>query len=190
MIKLTRYYWLFLILLLIPNSCETSDPASLPNRPFNPSSSTIFTSSTTRALNVVPPAKAVTVDEPLQIDSMRAREYPGSDIVIEAILDPGVNYSRYYVSYLSEGLKIYALMTVPTGEKPDTGWPVIIFNHGYIPPDVYRTTERYVAYMDQIARDGYIVFKSDYRGHDRSEGTGGGGYTRPNYVIDVLNAVA
>jgi dipeptidyl aminopeptidase/acylaminoacyl peptidase len=121
---------------------------------------------------------------------MRAREYPGSDIVIEAVLDPGENYSRYYVSYLSEGLKIYALMTVPTGEKPATGWPVVIFNHGYIPPDVYRTTERYVAYMDEIARDGYIVFKSDYRGHDRSEGTGGGGYTRPNYVIDVLNAVA
>jgi dipeptidyl aminopeptidase/acylaminoacyl peptidase len=141
-------------------------------------------------LNVLPPSKATTIDEPLQIDAMRARDYPGSDIVIEAVLDPGVNYSRYYVSYLSEGLKIYALMTVPTGEKPATGWPVIIFNHGYIPPDVYRTTERYVAYMDEMARAGYIVFKSDYRGHDRSEGTGGGGYTRPNYVIDVLNAVA
>ena len=138
MLKLTRYYWLFLILLLIPNSCETSDPASLPNRPFDPSS-TIFTSSGTRALNVLPPAKAITVEEPLQIDSMRAREYSGSDIVIEAVLDPGVNYSRYYVSYLSEGLKIYALMTVPNGEKPSTGWPVVIFNHGYIPPAQYRT---------------------------------------------------
>ena len=47
--------------------------------------------------------------------------------------------------------------------------PVIIFNHGYIPPDVYRTTERYVAYVDLIARSGYIVLRSDYRGHDRSE---------------------
>jgi dipeptidyl aminopeptidase/acylaminoacyl peptidase len=139
---------------------------------------------------VLPPAKVTTAEEPLQIDAMRARDYPGSDIVIEAVLDPGVNYNRYYVSYLSEGLKIYALMTVPIGEKPATGWPVVVFNHGYIPPDVYRTTERYVSYMDEIARDGYIVLKSDYRGHDRSEGTGGGGYTRPNYVIDVLNAVA
>jgi dipeptidyl aminopeptidase/acylaminoacyl peptidase len=127
---------------------------------------------------------------PLQIDAMRARAYPGSDIVIEATLDPGVNYNRYYVSYLSEGLKIYALMTVPSGEKPATGWPVIIFNHGYIPPNVYRTTERYIAYVDQIASNGYIVFKSDFRGHDRSEGTPGGVYTGPNYTIDVLNAVA
>jgi dipeptidyl aminopeptidase/acylaminoacyl peptidase len=121
---------------------------------------------------------------------MRARQYPGSDIVIEATLDSGANYNRYYVSYLSEGLKIYAMMTVPNGQKPDTGWPVIIFNHGYIPPAVYRTTERYVAYVDQIASSGYIVFKSDYRGHDRSEGAAGGVYTSPNYSVDVLNAVA
>lgn len=121
---------------------------------------------------------------------MRSRDYPGSDIVIEAVLDPGANYSRYYVSYLSDALKIYAMMTIPMGEKPPTGWPVVVFNHGYIPPDVYRTTERYVAYVDQIASSGYIVFKSDYRGHDRSEGRAGGVYTQSNYSIDVLNAVA
>ncbi len=121
---------------------------------------------------------------------MRARQYPGSDIVIESVLDPGVNYKRYYVSYPSEGLKIYALMTVPTGEKPATGWPVIIFNHGYIPPDVYVTTERYVAYVDLIARSGYIVLRSDYRGHDRSEGEARGAYSNPDYTVDVLNAVA
>jgi dipeptidyl aminopeptidase/acylaminoacyl peptidase len=101
-----------------------------------------------------------------------------------------VNYNRYYVSYLSEGLKIYALMTIPNGEKPSSGWPVVIFNHGFIPPDVYRTTERYIAYVDLIARSGYIVFRSDYRGHDRSEGEAGGAYSRPDYTVDVLNAVA
>ena len=138
---------------------------------------------------MVPPA-APANEHPLQIDAKRARDYPGSDITVEAVLDPGSNYSRYYVSYLSDGLKIYAMMTVPTGPKPPTGWPVVIFNHGYIPPDVYRTTERYVRYLDEIASSGYIVFKSDYRGHDRSEGTPGGIYTQDNYTIDVLNAVA
>ena len=66
----------------------------------------------------------------------------------------------------------------------------MIFNHGYIPPDVYRTTERYIAYVDEIASSGFIVFRSDYRGHDRSEGQAGSIYTQPNYSIDVLNAVA
>ena len=47
-----------------------------------------------------------------------ARTYPGSDITIEQTLPPGSNYQRYYVSYLSDGLKIYALLTVPNGAKP------------------------------------------------------------------------
>src|SRR6266540_38196 len=181
--KKTMYSW-FLLLLLLPNACETTDPASLPRRPL------LNASSSGTALHVLPPASITSTSHPLQIDAMRARDYPGSDIVIESVLDPGVNYSRYYVSYLSDGLKIYALMTVPNGQKPATGWPVIIFNHGYIPPAVYRTTQRYIAYVDQIAQSGYIVFKSDYRGHDRSEGQAGGVYTEPNYAIDVLNAVA
>ena len=127
---------------------------------------------------------------PLTIQSMREREYPGSDLVVEEVLESGANYNRYLASYQSEGLKIYALLTVPFGERPESGWPVVIFNHGFIPPTVYRTTERYVAYVDQIARSGYIVFRSDYRGHGDSEGNAGGAYGSPDYVIDVLNAVA
>ncbi|TMC48126.1 MAG: alpha/beta fold hydrolase, partial [Chloroflexi bacterium] len=72
---------------------------------------------------------------------------------------------------------------------PATGWPVIIFNHGYIPPTVYRTTERYVAYVDAFASDGYIVFKPDYRGFGSSEGTPISAYYSPNDTVDVLNAV-
>lgn len=127
---------------------------------------------------------------PLAIPQMRRVSYPGSAIVIEQTLDPGVNYSRYFASYQSEGNKIYALLTVPQGEKPASGWPVVIFNHGYIPPEQYRTTERYVAYVDAFARNGYLVFRSDYRGHGSSEGEAGGGYGSPAYTVDVLNAVA
>jgi len=182
--KRTSKIGLLIAILLVTIACASTDPDTLPNRPiFGPLSSGA-------SLRVLPPGGGTTTSLPLQIDAMRSLQYPGSVIVIEATLDPGVNYSRYYVSYLSEGLKIYALMTVPIGERPSTGWPVIIFNHGYIPPDVYRTTERYIAYVDQIASSGYIVFKSDYRGHDRSEGVAGSVYTEPNYTIDVLNAVA
>lgn len=126
----------------------------------------------------------------LAIARLRQGEYPGSDIVIEQTLSPGSNYQRYIASYKSEGLKIYALLTVPNGEKPQTGWPVVIFNHGYVPPAEYRTTERYIAYTDAFSRNGYIVFRSDYRGHGSSEGTASGGYGSNNYTIDILNALS
>ncbi len=138
----------------------------------------------------VTPTQTPTPMNPLAIEAMRQADYPGSDIVIEQTLEAGANYARYLASYRSEGLKIYALLTVPNGTTPATGWPVIVFNHGYIPPEQYRTTERYVAYVDGFARNGYIVFRPDFRGHGNSEGEAHGGYGSPDYTIDVLNAVA
>lgn len=127
---------------------------------------------------------------PLTIEALRQGEYPGSDLVMEQTLTPGGNYNRYIASYKSDGLKQYGLLTIPTGERPATGWPIIIFNHGYIPPSQYKTTEKYVAYTNAFSRNGYIVFKPDYRGHGNSEGEAVGGYGSNAYTTDVLNAVA
>lgn len=127
---------------------------------------------------------------PLSIEAMRQREYPGSDFTIEETLGPGSNYNQYIASYESEGLKIYGLLTVPTEEKPLEGFPAIIFNHGYIQPEEYRTTERYVSYVDGFARAGYVVFKPDYRGHGNSQGEPAGAYFSPGYTVDILNAVS
>jgi dienelactone hydrolase len=74
---------------------------------------------------------------PLTIQAMRAGNYPGSKITIEQTLSPMPTYNRYIASYQSGGLKIYALLLVPKGIKPQDGWPVIILNHGYITPELY-----------------------------------------------------
>lgn len=136
----------------------------------------------------------VTKDEkelnPLTITAMRKKDYPGSNLVIEQTLSDEYNSHQYIASYKSEGLKIYGLLTVPIGQMPKNGWPVIIFNHGYIPPTQYRTTERYVAYVGGFASAGYIVFKPDYRGNGSSEGRPEGAYYSTSYVTDVLNALA
>jgi dipeptidyl aminopeptidase/acylaminoacyl peptidase len=164
------------------------------NRPFSVQK-TIQNISTQNETNIQNPKLPIS---PLSIEYMRQQKYPGSDIVIEETLTPGSNYDRYIVSYKSDGLKIFALLTVPRRDpsassglsKPNTGWPVIIFNHGYIPPEQYATTERYIAYTDAFSRNGYILLRPDYRGNGNSEGKPEGAYYSPAYTIDVLNAVS
>ena len=167
--------------------------------PVEPDMSTMPTEQPTEAISFTEtplpspsPTESLYPPHALQIEVMREQEYPGSEIVFERELAAGANYAQYVVSYMSEGLKNYALMTIPDGEKPETGWPSIVFNHGYIAPTEYRTTERYVAYVDAIARSGYIVLKIDFRGHDNSDGSEvvGGGYGSPGYTADALNALA
>lgn len=99
-------------------------------------------------------------------------------------------YTSYLTSYQSDGLKINGQLTQPKGERPANGWPAIIFVHGYIPPNQYQTLTRYVEYVDYLARNGFVVFKIDLRGHGNSEGTPGGAYYSADYVIDTLNARA
>ncbi len=130
-----------------------------------------------------------TVGNELTIAALRQRNIQGSPITIEQQLNDGANYSRYIASYISEGNKIYGLLTVPYGDPPEGGFKAIVFNHGYIPPAQYRTTERYVAYVDALARAGLVVFKIDMRGNGNSEGEPEGSYFSPAYTIDAISAL-
>lgn len=172
-----------------PTVEPTVEPTSTPAPTATPTA--MATATATATLTPTPTATpSPTPLSTLAIEWIRNQTFTGSDMVIERTLDPGRNYSRYVASYRSEGLKIYGLLTVPNDARPAAGWPIIVFNHGYIPPALYRTTERYVAYQDAFAASGYITFKSDYRGHGSSEGQATGGYGNVDYTIDVLNALA
>ncbi|MFN2194576.1 MAG: alpha/beta fold hydrolase [Anaerolineales bacterium] len=129
------------------------------------------------------------VGRELTIDYLRNLEITGSEITFEQELNPTFYYQQYLVSYISEGNKIYGLLTVPIGEPPEGGFKAIVFNHGYIPPAAYQTTERYTAYVDYLTRAGFVVFKIDYRGHGRSEGEPSGSYFSPGYTIDSIAAL-
>ncbi len=125
----------------------------------------------------------------MTIPYLRNRTYSSSIGPRTRIADSGT-YMSYMTNYDSDGLKINGLLTIPKGEMPLEGWPAIVFVHGYIPPTVYRTKDNYVAYVDYLARRGFVVFKIDLRGHDQSEGEPGGAYYSSDYVIDALNARA
>ena len=125
----------------------------------------------------------------LTIAYLREMQITGSEITTEEKLSPGYNYQRYLASYVSQGNKIYGLLTMPYGDPPPEGFKAVVFNHGYIPPDAYNTLERYAAYVDYLAQNGFVVFKIDYRGHGQSQGYPSGSYFSPGYTIDAISAL-
>lgn len=123
----------------------------------------------------------------ITIPYLRAREYRSNLSELEVYSDEQ-NYTSYLTSYTSDGLKINGLLTKPKSEEPVGGFPAIIFVHGYIAPTIYKTTEKYVDYVNYLARNGFVVFKIDLRGHGNSEGEAGGSYYSSDYIVDTLNA--
>lgn len=126
---------------------------------------------------------------PISIPYLREQTLEDTDIAIEEDLNSTASYNRYIASYISEGNKIYGLLTVPKTSPPENGFKAIVFNHGYIPPNQYSTTERYDAYVDYLARNNFVVFKIDMRGHGKSEGIPSGSYFSPAYTFDALYAL-
>ena len=87
----------------------------VPSITFSPIPSATFTPTLLPTPTAIP--------SPMSIMVMRAESYPGSDIHIESTLTPGAAYQCYYASYLSQGLKIFGLLTVPDEPMPAGGWP-------------------------------------------------------------------
>jgi dipeptidyl aminopeptidase/acylaminoacyl peptidase len=125
----------------------------------------------------------------MTIPYLRSKTYKSELRSLEPVSQNG-SYNSYLTSYTSDGLKINGLLTRPTGQEPSGGWPAIVFVHGYIPPMQYRTLEKYNDYIDYLARNGFVVFKIDLRGHGDSEGEPGGGYFGSDYIVDTLHARA
>jgi dipeptidyl aminopeptidase/acylaminoacyl peptidase len=138
-------------------------------------------------LTQVAPAATPFPFQELTIPYLRNRDYKSSLGELTKYSDNPA-YTSYLTNYDSDGLKVNGLLTIPEGEVPAGGHPAIVFVHGYIAPTVYETTTRYNDYVDYLARNGFVVFKIDLRGHGDSEGEATGAYYSSDYVIDTLNA--
>ncbi|HCU70273.1 MAG TPA: peptidase S9 [Candidatus Moranbacteria bacterium] len=126
-------------------------------------------------------------EHPDSIPAMSEKEYHGSDLKLEKVLEDNASYARYSISYLSEGFKISGIMNIPKGAGP---FPVLILNHGYIDPKFYTNGQGLKREQDFFARHGYAVLHSDYRNYAQSDFDPQNEIRpRSGYVEDVINAI-
>lgn len=103
--------------------------------------------------------------DPISLPAMFDEDISGADLIRTALLVDEGAYTRHTVTYRSGDLTISGVMNVPAGEGP---FPAVVLNHGYIDPAVYVTGQGMAREQDYLARQGFVVLHTDYRGHATS----------------------
>lgn len=121
----------------------------------------------------------------LTIAALAARSYGGGELDIIDTLEETDTYTRYLITYPSDGLTIYGFLSVPNeGSK----FPVAIVAHGYIPPDEYETEAYTTRYATALTEAGFFVIHPNFRNYPPSD-EGPNPY-RIGYAVDLLNLMA
>ena len=124
---------------------------------------------------------------PISMQALINKKYDGRNLKLGRLLADYGAYKRYMITYRGDGLTISGVMNVPDGKGP---FPVLVLNHGYIDPDTYFPGQGMPREHDYLARHGYVVLHTDYRGHASSDNDKNVDYElRLPYAVDTINAV-
>lgn len=149
----------------------------------------------------------------LSIEGLRRRKFH-STLKIEAQLGDAAgssDYAQFYgspfhhsylLSYHSDGLRVYSRIDLPPTEIPSTGYPVIIFAHGWVSAEDapnyafdYLPNSYYGDLLDAYAKAGFVVLIPGFRGHGTVNNVPAEGveymqaYDNGSYLIPLFNAV-
>jgi uncharacterized protein len=125
--------------------------------------------------------------DPVSLIAFGEQKFDGHDFTVGKVLAENEAYTRYYITYGSGNLTISGIMNVPKGEGP---FPLLMLNHGHIDPSIYTNGRGLKREQDYLARQGYVVIHSDYRGHAESDKDPDTGRNfQLGYAEDVINAI-
>jgi dipeptidyl aminopeptidase/acylaminoacyl peptidase len=182
---MNRHGTLFFCIFITACSSTAATPVAAP--PSLVASVAPATATSTPAPTALPTSTRTTEQaiQPYTIMGLRTREYPQGRITrLETLLEDE-HFTRYLISYPSDGLTITGILQVPTtGESP---YPVIVMNHGFFTRGAYSSgdgTDRAAAFLN---RRGYLTLSSDYRSWGNSDI--GPSLFYSGLAIDVVNLI-
>lgn len=174
---------------LLEASCTSGIPARPEATSTNPPALTLEASSPPPS----PPGPGATPTPtvgqwlgPYTLAGLRQRQFQDAKIVGREEIARTDWYTRYAITYLSDGLRITGTMQIPIQGKPP--FPAIIMNHGYFNRIEYRSgdgTDRAAEYLN---RHGYLTVSSDYRSWGGSDS--GPSLFYSGLVTDVANLIS
>jgi uncharacterized protein len=123
------------------------------------------------------------------IESLRARAYPGGKLEIGADVTcrgfsrclPGVH--TYRMSWPSGGQTMTGLISMPEGSG---SFPVVVVNHGFIPPERYGEGQDSLLFAEPMAQHGFVAVSPNWPGY---LGSGPGPADLPSIVGQVVTAL-
>ncbi|WP_299050383.1 alpha/beta fold hydrolase [uncultured Nocardioides sp.] len=157
-----------LVLVATGCSAEPEPAAESSPSPEPSSSSTTEPSPSPSAERPEPPEEPdlPPVDSPVSLPAVMREEargeLDGSRLRQGEVIEETDAYTRSVVTYESRGLTVSGILLRPRGDGP---FPGVVLNHGYIEPSVYAPGQGMAREQDYLARAGYAVLHTDYRGH-------------------------
>jgi dienelactone hydrolase len=124
---------------------------------------------------------------PNSVEALRTRTYGKGELSVEYAWENQPEFTRYYITYPSDGLTIHGFVNIPVGKGP---FPVIIALHGFIPAGEYKTRDYSTRYADVLAQNGYIVLHPNMRNFPPSDVVPRTSDNLTGYTVDVLNLLA
>lgn len=165
-----------------PPATAGETPATAPDTLTPPAAT-----ATTAAATTAPTVTLSPLPDPLGVtlDTLRARQFPGGPIEILRVLETTDAYTRTYIAYPSDGLRITGIMQTPPGEGP---FPVVILNHGYHDRGSYWAGSGTWMAAEYLNGRGYLTIAPDYRTWGESDW--GPSLFHTGLVADVLNLIS
>src|SRR5262249_32103653 len=139
--------------LLVAASCSsgtaTTPPRSVPATPQAVGSAPVATP-TPRPTPALPP---------YYIESLRARQPIADRIQVLDLMFRGTGFAKHHVTWMSGGQPMTGTISLPDGAGP---FPVVIVNHGHIPPERYWIGQDSGIFGDPMAAHGFISIAPNY----------------------------
>jgi dipeptidyl aminopeptidase/acylaminoacyl peptidase len=169
----------FLFIFLL-TSC-----ASAPAAPTSTPTATQIPATSTPTITPVPTATRTMQDVlyPYTIEGLRKHEFKSGKITVgEKLLETDI-FTRYAITYPSDGLTITGVMQIPkVGKAP---FPVIMMNHGFFSRTVYHSGDGTDRAAEFLNKRGYLTLASDYRSWGKSDT--GISMFYSGLAIDIIN---